>query len=170
MKGLRQKSFQGDRVITAIMKSLGVQSEFSDDGVKLLKCDHDDVIHIDFSDCPDLAQTVAVACAAKGVRCHLTGLESLRIKETDRIQALQNELGKLGAKMEEHKGEWLLTPSPEIPKEVHIETYDDHRMAMAFAPLATRLKLNIADGDVVAKSYPNFWEHMQKAGFEIKQG
>ncbi|NMM49397.1 3-phosphoshikimate 1-carboxyvinyltransferase [Marinigracilibium pacificum] len=168
LKGLRKNSFQGDHVITSIMKSLGVKSEFTEDGITLTKCDHDDVIHIDFTHCPDLAQTVAVVCAAKKIQCHLKGLESLRIKETDRIQALQNELAKIGATLEEKNGEWLLTPSnDDLPDLIKVETYDDHRMAMAFAPLATKMNVEIADGDVVAKSYPTFWDHMKQAGFTI---
>ena len=94
---LREKSLQGDKRIVEIMDKLGVQAQFDEEGVALSKKDHQNSVSIDFSDCPDLGQTVAVTCAAKQIDCTMTGLESLRIKETDRISALQNELSKMGA-------------------------------------------------------------------------
>src|SRR5690606_34242436 len=105
----------------------------------------------DFTHCPDLAQTVAVVCAAKGIKGHFTGLESLRIKETDRIAALQHELQKIGADLLEDGNQWTLSPSPSLPEKAFFNTYKDHRMAMAFAPLATHMQVVIEDPAVVRK-------------------
>jgi 3-phosphoshikimate 1-carboxyvinyltransferase len=118
----------------------------------------------DFTDCPDLAQTVAVVLVAKNIKGVFTGLESLKIKETDRVLALQNELAKIGGMLEELEakkkyevssvGNWTETPT--------FETYDDHRMAMAFAPLAMISDVIIVEPGVVAKSYPSYWEDLGK--------
>lgn len=170
--GLRENSLQGDIRIAAIMDQLGVRSTFSENRVLLTKKDHLKEVAIDFTDCPDLAQTVAVVCAVKGVVCKMTGLESLRIKETDRILALQNELGKIGASLIENNGEWTLIPSKENLKPVDqytFSTYDDHRMAMAFAPLATNFKVRIEHPEVVNKSYPSFWNHLMSIGIKTSQ-
>ncbi|MEM6843565.1 MAG: 3-phosphoshikimate 1-carboxyvinyltransferase [Bacteroidota bacterium] len=171
LKGLRKDSFQGDQAIVEIMKNLGVQTIFEAEGVRLIKQNNAQDFSYDFRDCPDLAQTVAVACAAKGVRCIMTGLESLRIKETDRIAALQNELAKIGAKLTEKESRWELIPSQEetLPEKLVIDTYDDHRMAMAFAPLVMKTPLTLKDPDVVQKSYPRFWENLRSAGVETTE-
>lgn len=165
--GLEDQSLQGDRQIVDIMKSLGVATEFHQGGLTLSRQGKPaDTLHWDFSDCPDLGQTVMVTCAALGVYCEATGLESLRIKETDRIAALQNELGKLGASLEEEPGLWKLKPAtiPDNPGNVTFDTYEDHRMAMALAPLALKLPITIEDPEVVQKSYPGFWQDLAKAG------
>ncbi len=166
--GLRKDSLQGDIAIVEIMEKLGISSEFDDEGVLLKKQEADQAFHYDFSDCPDLAQTVAVTCAAKGVPCTMTGLESLRIKETDRIAALRQELDKIGASLLEDSGTWQLKPghNPQEIEELQIHTYEDHRMAMAFAPLAALMELNIEEPDVVVKSYPGFWKDLGQAGVE----
>ena len=151
------------------MEKLGVGTRWEKNGVQLFKQDAQASIEQDFDDCPDLAQTIAVCCAAKGIKGRFTGLHSLRIKETDRIAALQNELAKLGATLlEETEGVWLLTPGQELPGQVFINTYDDHRMAMAFAPLATKMQVEIEHPEVVNKSVPRFWEQFERAGFKIK--
>ncbi|MBR9997426.1 MAG: 3-phosphoshikimate 1-carboxyvinyltransferase, partial [Cyclobacteriaceae bacterium] len=140
-------------------------------GVLLTKKSNLPEMNFDFSDSPDLAQTVIVTCAAKGIPGSFMGLESLKIKETNRITALQNELKKIGASLTEtSKGKWKLKPAdPEnLPVHAVIETYGDHRMAMAFAPLATCMDVTILEPDVVNKSYPAFWEDLQKSGFELK--
>lgn len=171
LKGFRLPSYQGDSRIKDIMVQLGVKSEFNDNGLLLTKTENLDHVSIDFTDIPDLAQTIAVVCAAKGISAHLTGLESLRIKETDRIAALQNELSKFGGQLiEKNLHEWELIPGQQkaIPNKLFINTYDDHRMAMAFAPLATMTEISIENASVVQKSYPSFWEDMGKAGFSIK--
>lgn len=166
------RSLQGDRVIVEIMKDLGVQSTFEPQGLRLTGGgDRSKEITVDFIDCPDLAQTVIPACAVLGVAGRFRGMDSLRIKETDRIAALQRELGKIGALLESHGDEWWLTPMPEgdLPETVAIQTYGDHRMAMGFAPLATRTRLVIQDPLVVRKSYPGFWEDMKSVGFETTE-
>ncbi len=168
LKGLRPNSLQADIRIVMIMDKLGVGSEFSSAGVRIFKKPQSAFNHIDFSDCPDLAQTVAVTCAALGKKCTFTGLESLRIKETDRIAALQNELHKIGATLTESNNAWILNPSQNLPSNVEIETYEDHRMAMAFAPLATLMDVKIEEPNVVVKSYPSFWDDLKLAGFEIE--
>ncbi len=162
LKGLRQKSLQGDIAIVHIMNRLGVMSTFEEDGVVLKKIPTQKEFDYDFSDCPDLAQTVAVVCGMKGIPCRMTGLESLKIKETDRIKALKKELKKFKVKLKEvEQGVWEVKSRYEPFKEVvEIETYDDHRMAMAFAPISTLQEIKIKDPSVVNKSYPSFWEHV----------
>jgi len=158
-------SLQGDRVITDIMNKLGVSAELKGSDLLLTKKSHEKEIIWNFTDCPDLAQTVAVVCAAKGIVGKFTGLESLRIKETDRIKALQNELKKIGASFEEKDGKWLLTPGTTgIKNGIEFNTYLDHRMAMAFAPLATQTDIVIEDPAVTRKSYPKFWDDVALTG------
>ncbi len=164
---LQRDSLQGDSVITDIMSKLGVKSVFENELLKLTKIKETSSIRWDFTHCPDLAQTVAVICAAKGISGKFTGLESLRIKETDRIAALQNELRKIGADLTEDKDEWTLIPSEKLPASASFATYKDHRMAMAFAPLATLMEVEVDNADVVRKSYPNFWRDMESFGFQI---
>ncbi|MGY6558314.1 MAG: 3-phosphoshikimate 1-carboxyvinyltransferase [Nitritalea sp.] len=163
LEGLKPESLQGDAAIVAIMERLGVKSTFQEGGVLLEKQAVLGLEAWDFTHCPDLAQTVAVTCAILGQRAVFTGLESLRIKETDRIAALQQELGKWSATLtEDSPGAFTLTPSIEMPQEVLIHTYDDHRMAMAFMPLMTRTRVHIEDPEVVNKSYPSFWKHLAR--------
>lgn len=166
LPNLKQKSLQGDSAINTIMSQLGVETSFSKEGAILKKGNHINEVAINFSDCPDLAQTVAVVCAAKNIHCKMTGLESLKIKETDRILALQNELAKIGAELIASDNHWKLIPSKKLPNKVTINTYDDHRMAMAFAPLSTLMDVVIENPDVVNKSFPNFWEEVDKLGFK----
>ncbi|MCF8324831.1 MAG: 3-phosphoshikimate 1-carboxyvinyltransferase [Leadbetterella sp.] len=162
--GLKENSLQGDSVIVNIMSELGVKSTFTPDGVLLQKTMANPTFKWDFTDCPDLAQTVAVVLVAKKIKGIFTGLESLKIKETDRVVALQNELAKIGGTLEEVEaktryevnsgGSWTKTPT--------FETYDDHRMAMAFAPLAMISDVIIEEPGVVAKSYPSYWDDLSK--------
>ncbi len=166
---LSLQSLQGDSAIVKIMEALGVKAEMKNDLLVLTKQQHQSSIEWDFTHCPDLAQTVAVVCAAKGIEGHFTGLESLRIKETDRIAALQNELRKINADLIEiDAAHWTLKPSKNLPSSAEFKTYKDHRMAMAFAPLATLMNAEIENPDVVRKSYPNYWNDMKSFGFEIK--
>ncbi len=168
LPGLTAYSLQGDSTITELMANFGITSQFKDGGVWLKKEPKAVVRKIfDFKTCPDLAQTVIVVCAALGHDASFTGLETLKIKETDRIKALQNELAKIGVELIE-KGQLykLNCAKRSIPKKVFIHTYEDHRMAMAFAPLALIVpELEIEDFKVVEKSYPGFWEDLEKAGF-----
>ena len=166
---LLNQSFQGDSAILNLMVELGVESRFEKGLLRLTKKKCAQELRWDFTDCPDLAQTVAVVCAAKNVTGFFTGLESLRIKETDRIAALQNELRKIGADLIEDDPEhWRLIPSTSLPESATFLTYKDHRMAMAFAPLATQMDVEIQDRAVVRKSYPNFWNDMRGVGFEFE--
>ena len=161
LKGLKENSLQGDSEIVKIMDSLGVASEFTPEGVFLTKKPVTGLSSFDFTHCPDLAQTVAVTCAVIGQKSRFYGLESLRIKETDRILALQNELKKIGADfVEEEDDSFTVIPTADIPKKINIHTYDDHRMAMAFMPLITKTVVEFDDPEVVNKSYPSFWKHV----------
>ncbi len=164
--GLKPNSLQGDSAIVGIMTRLGVQTEFLPEGVRLTQIPAADHLTQDFTNCPDLAQTVAICCALKGIPATFTGLESLKIKETDRIFALQTELRKFGADLLEiipNETYHLLPSNGSIPQfPVTIATYDDHRMAMAFAPIAMRQPIIIEEPGVVAKSYPSFWDDMAR--------
>lgn len=166
--GLRKDSLQADRVVVEIMENMGVSTTFMSDGILIEPNGRREPLEYDFTDCPDLAQTIAVYCAAQGIPARLNGLRSLRIKETDRIAALQNELAKLGCHLTVHGDDTIVVPAGEIsPTELEIHTYDDHRMAMAFAPLAMRMPVTIAEPFVVRKSYPSFWAHLEKAGLNL---
>ncbi len=167
LKGLRPSSYQGDRAIAGIMEGLGVTSFFHGEAVALGKGDAKKRLAIDFKPCPDLAQTVMACAAAKGVSLEMTGLESLRIKESDRVSAMAAELAKIGAKLERpENGRWALTPPSRlnVPAPIVFDTYDDHRMAMALAPLCMKFDCAIKDPGVVAKSYPEYWAHLAMAG------
>ncbi len=169
---LRKYSLQGDSRITEIMANFGISSTFSNNSVVLKKeARAFKNKHFDLKDCPDLAQTVIVCCAALGYNASFTGLETLKIKETDRILALQNELAKIGVKLLEENLTYTLDCSHlYFPEKITIKTYEDHRMAMAFAPLALLInEVEIEEPDVVAKSYPHFWDDLKKAGFEVEQ-
>jgi 3-phosphoshikimate 1-carboxyvinyltransferase len=163
------RSLQGDRVVVDMMENLGVACEPRGNKLHLRKKDHMPTFSWDFTHCPDLAQTIAVVCAAKGIEGSFSGLESLRIKETDRIAALQNELTKINAQLIEEGDHWKLIPSSHLPDSVSINTYHDHRMAMAFAPLAAIMKVEIEDPSVTRKSYPKFWDDVKQLGVKLTQ-
>ncbi|MGI4734491.1 MAG: 3-phosphoshikimate 1-carboxyvinyltransferase [Janthinobacterium lividum] len=174
LPGLRAQSWQGDHVIQHLMRPLGVTTEFlgNGSGVRLTQGLMAQVAAeaplLDFTDCPDLAQTVAVVAAALGRRLRLSGLHSLRIKETDRIAAVQAELRKFGADLlEVAPGVFEVQPGRVRVASQVIETYDDHRMAMAFAPLAMCGPLVVQDPQVVRKSYPSFWRALAAAGMQV---
>lgn len=166
---LSANSLQGDSAAVGLMQPLGVVASFEDKYLKLTKGETAPVLEWDFTHCPDLAQTAAVVCAAKGIKGRFTGLESLRIKETDRIAALQNELRKIGADLTESDNHWELVPTSSLPQKASFDTYKDHRMAMAFAPLATLMEVEIENPAVVRKSYPRFWDDMSALGFAIQE-
>ncbi|MGB3180530.1 MAG: 3-phosphoshikimate 1-carboxyvinyltransferase [Cyclobacteriaceae bacterium] len=174
LKGLRDVSMQGDRQIAEIMEKLGVHSSFTGEGVVLTpgkEPDPKEPLEIDFTGCPDLAQTVAVTCAALGRKCTMNGVESLRIKETDRIKALQQEIEKTGGSRLYAISDTTCVLQPgefETSEEpLFINTYEDHRMAMAFAPLAVLRPLEIEEPGVTAKSYPDFWKDWESAGINL---
>ena len=167
--GLQNESLQGDAVIVAIYKNFGVETEFIKNGIKLSKTSNPSFVQptnfeYNFSDCPDIAQTVAVTCAALNIKAKLTGLKTLRIKETDRVAAIQKELNKLGCNVGVVGDDLIINSSMEL-KQVTVKTYNDHRMAMAFAPLALVREIAIEDENVVTKSYPNFWNDLMAVEF-----
>lgn len=171
---LTPNSAQGDKVIAKWCKNSGVETTQSLDGI-ILNCNNsanpenptNTSLHFDFTHYPDLAQTMIVLCAAKNVKATFCGLESLRIKETDRIAALQNELQKFGVRLYEIANGAFSLDGSFIMSHQTVSTYNDHRMAMAFAPLALLDKITIENPEVVAKSYPDFWQEMKQVGFEI---
>ncbi|MFZ1634148.1 MAG: 3-phosphoshikimate 1-carboxyvinyltransferase [Chitinophagales bacterium] len=168
ISGLFKDSLQGDSVLPEIYNQLGVVSYFEDDILVLSQVDSyvDELIY-DFSNCPDLAQTVAVTCAALGVPARFTGLESLKIKETDRTAALQTELQKFGVSFLPDGEAWVLNGATVAGNDLTIHTYEDHRMAMCFAPLSLKHKnIIIEEPMVVKKSYPSFWSDLSSLGFE----
>ncbi|MEN0052066.1 MAG: 3-phosphoshikimate 1-carboxyvinyltransferase [Mucilaginibacter sp.] len=172
LTGLTQYSLQGDSVITEIMANFGITSQFKNGGVQLIKEAKPITRKVfDLKECPDLAQTIVVMCAALNHEATFTGLETLKIKETDRILALQTELAKMGVKLIETDEVYQLDCSEKfIPERMFINTYHDHRMAMAFAPLALIIpELEFENGPVVDKSYPAFWTDLEKIGFEVKE-
>ena len=169
LQGLKKKSNQGDSVISELMKSFGVNTQYKEDGIVLTKIKLDtEEIELDFRDCPDLAQTILVVAAYHKIKLKVSGVESLKIKETDRLLAMKNELKKIGCDFYEEGNYWILEKRRrEIDDELSIDTYKDHRMAMAFAPLASKKSMIINDPDVVVKSYPTYWEDLKKVGFII---
>ena len=169
LQGLKKKSNQGDSVISELMKSFGVNTQYKENGIVLTKIKLDtEEIELDFRDCPDLAQTILVVAAYHKIKLKVSGVESLKIKETDRLLAMKNELKKIGCDFYEEGNYWLLEKRRrEIDDELSIDTYKDHRMAMAFAPLASKKSMIINDPDVVVKSYPTYWEDLKKVGFII---
>jgi 3-phosphoshikimate 1-carboxyvinyltransferase len=162
------KSLQGDSALALIYDSLGVKTVFNtSEGIISLskkKTELPDSLLLDLSNTPDLAQTIAVTCFGLDISCKLTGLHTLKIKETDRLLALKNELEKMGATIQVDDDSLNLEKATKINSNKSIETYQDHRMAMAFAPLSLKTKLAINDAEVVSKSYPNFWKDLQKVG------
>ncbi len=171
--GLKQQSFQGDQAIVEIMDRLGVESVFENDGVRLTKKLYANKLTYDFRNCPDLAQTIIAIAAAKHIELEMTGLESLKIKETDRTAAMAAEVLKIGAILKEvGAGKWILAFHDDIfvSEPVMFDTYEDHRMAMSLAPLCMKYDVIIKDPNVVRKSYPEYWNHLKLAGikFEIE--
>jgi 3-phosphoshikimate 1-carboxyvinyltransferase len=124
-------------------------------------------IHLDLTENPDIAQTIAVTCFGLGVKCDLFGLHTLKIKETDRLEALKIELSKLGADVKITENSFHLSSSSSINADISIETYNDHRMAMAFAPLALLTSIKINNPEVVSKSYKDFWKDLRSLDFNL---
>ena len=172
LKGLYKKSYQGDAVVAELFEKLGVSTEYTDTGVIIRKTNARLAsFKYNFVQEPDLAQTFAVVCALKNIPFHFEGVQSLKIKETDRIVALQTELSKLGYVVEANDKEIWWDGTCCSPEENPIiNTYEDHRMAMAFAPVAlVKEQVRINEPSVVSKSYPSYWNHLQQAGFLIKE-
>lgn len=176
IEGLLYSSRQGDSSIRYLFNLLGVKSVFKDkenisDVTLKTAITRVAKLEYDFVNIPDMAQTVVVTCCALGIPFHFTGLASLKIKETDRIEALKAELRKVGYVVEDRNDSELVWNGETCePSFAPIDTYEDHRMAMAFAPLAIKFgKIEINNPEVVSKSYPNFWDDLQSAGFEVSQ-
>ena len=170
LSNYREDSLQGDAVLRDIYAQLGVESKFN--GSKLLLRKKENFVlpaslELDLVEAPDIAQTIAVSCYGLGVACHLSGLHTLKIKETDRLVALENELSKLGASITIDEKSLRLAGTQNFQANQAIDTYHDHRMAMAFAPLALKVPLSINDAGVVSKSYPSFWEDMKTTGYQV---
>ena len=166
---LREDSLQGDRVLSKIYKDFGVSTRF-DDGKVILEKVSDPVsptLSYDLKDAPDIAQTIAVTAAGLQVDCYLTGLHTLPIKETDRLAAMKCELEKVGADVEIDAESLRVFGQNVKLQSASIATYNDHRMAMAFAPLAILIPLTIEESFVVEKSYPDFWKHLSSIGYQI---
>jgi 3-phosphoshikimate 1-carboxyvinyltransferase len=172
LSSYKENSLQGDSVLVSIYQDFGVETTFkSDNSITISK----ERIHnselstqnSQLNNSPDIAQTIAVTCFGLGMGCHLTGLHTLKIKETDRLEALKTELTKLRAKISVTNERLTLEPSNSINENIAIATYQDHRMAMAFAPLALKVPITINEAEVVSKSYPDFWEDLKKIGFKI---
>lgn len=172
LTGLKQNSLQGDSVLTELFKTLGIDSAFTNFGLRIKNipttCKY---FEYDFTDCPDLAQTLTVTLIAKNIPFKLNGLDNLSIKETDRIKALITEFGKLGIDIQAHENNsisWIGNEEITVPANHFVETYEDHRMALAFAPLSIITKnLIIENPDVIVKSYPNYWDDLKDVGFKI---
>lgn len=170
--GLKNPSLQGDAIVADVFTFFGIKTEYIDNGIRLTKMRvKDELFGFDFSDCPDIAQTVAVTAGALQIPAFFNGLHTLRIKETDRLIALRNEMKKMGIEVEIVNDKTIkILPSTSLQKPSAISTYDDHRMAMAFASLAMRFdSVIIQQPDVVNKSYPGFWDDLKKVGFIVEE-
>ena len=164
-----EDSRQGDAALTEIYQKFGVKTTYSDGKITLSKTADftlPNYIMINLKNTPDLAQTIAVTCLGLNIDCKLTGLHTLKIKETDRLAALKIEIEKLGAKVKITDRSLELVNTGNINKNIFIDTYNDHRMAMAFAPMALKVPININNAGVVSKSYPDFWEDLRKIDFD----
>jgi len=165
----KKNSLQGDSCLVKIYESLGVSSKFNDGSLILLKNKKvtSNKINLNLIDSPDIAQTIAVTCFGLGIDCQLTGLHTLKIKETDRLFALKTEMTKLGADISIFDNSlYLRKTNKKFNQNCLVESYNDHRMAMAFAPLSIKVPIQINDFKVVDKSYPNFWIDLERIGFQ----
>lgn len=168
LSSYKENSLQGDSALAEIYKEFGVETKFSGNEITLSKHNlKPETLNLELNNTPDIAQTIAVTCFALGIGCHLTGLHTLKIKETDRLEALKAELGKFGAEVTVTNDSLTLAPSSNKNEGVEVATYNDHRMAMAFAPLALKVPFVVKDAGVVSKSFPTFWEDMRELGFEV---
>ena len=167
----KKESLQGDAVLSEIYEHFGVKTIFGNNHIQIKKtsAEKKTTLKLNLSNAPDIAQTIAVTCLGLNLPCELSGLHTLKIKETDRLQALKNEIDKLGGSISISEDALALKSGGQLQKGVSIATYNDHRMAMAFAPLALKTDLFIEDAGVVSKSFPTFWEDLKTLGFKISQ-
>jgi 3-phosphoshikimate 1-carboxyvinyltransferase len=167
LSSYKKNSLQGDSALANIYQDFGVETVFNEDNsitISKTKNHQLSIVNYQFNNCPDIAQTITVTCFGLGIGCDLTGLHTLKIKETDRLEALKIELTKLGATISVTNESLTLVASNHINENIAIDTYQDHRMAMAFAPLALKISLTINQAEVVSKSYPDFWEDLKIIG------
>lgn len=171
LSAYKKDSLQGDSVLSEIYKLFGVHTHFSDNKITLEKIQAVNLktINLALENAPDIAQTIAVTCFGLGMGCHLTGLHTLPIKETDRLLAMKTELEKVGASVAITEESLILEEGGSMVPNVAIATYNDHRMAMAFAPLALKIPVKINDAEVVSKSYPDFWKDMTSIGINVEE-
>lgn len=171
LSSYKETSLQGDSALIGIYSKMGVETHFEENKITLVKQPNFkfETLNLDLNNTPDIAQTIVVTCLGLGIGCHLTGLHTLKIKETDRLEALRIELTKLGANISVTNDSLTLVATKEINSNVKIATYNDHRMAMAFAPLALKVPIIIENAEVVSKSYPDFWEDLKNIGFQISE-
>ena len=171
LSSYKKHSLQGDAVLAEIYQRLGVKTTYLDNEILLEKIESvkPRKLAVDLANSPDIAQTIAVTCYGLGIACDLTGLHTLKIKETDRLEALKAELTKLGASITVTNDTLHLEAGKNYKEGVTIKTYQDHRMAMAFAPFALRKAIVFEDAEVVNKSYPDFWKDLQSLGFELNE-
>lgn len=172
LKGLNRNSMQGDKRLIAMYEELGVESKW--EGADLILHNTGKVTgeyKADFTDCPDLFPAIAITCAGLGIRSSFYGLSTLAFKESDRLRSVGNELNRFGYQLTQEDDIFEIFPGRVKSDDNKIETYGDHRIAMAFAMLSLAAgKLAILNPSVVSKSYPEFWNHLQKAGFELVLG
>ena len=167
LSSYKKNSLQGDSALANIYQDFGVETVFNEDNsitITKTKNHQLSIVNYQLNNCPDIAQTITVTCFGLGIGCDLTGLHTLKIKETDRLEALKTELTKLGATISVTNESLTLEASNHINENIAIDTYQDHRMAMAFAPLALKISLTINQAEVVSKSYPDFWEDLKIIG------
>lgn len=168
LSSYKKDSLQGDSLLIDIYKHFGVSTVFNGNTITLKKENKAITsLTLNLQHAPDIAQTIVVTCFALGISCDLSGLHTLKIKETDRLVALKTEIEKLGGQVKINNESLLLSKSHAIKNSVSIATYNDHRMAMAFAPLALKTSIIIQHAYVVTKSYPTFWDDLKTIGFEI---
>lgn len=173
LSSYKENSLQGDSVLAEIYKQFGVVTVFHENTITLHKASEVDSsqssINLDLSNAPDIAQTIAVTCLGLKLSCKLTGLHTLKIKETDRLVALKNEIEKFGTPVSITENSLEIATINPLDSDVEIETYNDHRMAMAFAPLALKAGFKIKDAEVVSKSFPDFWNDLKHLGFSFSK-
>lgn len=164
LSSFKKESLQADSYLPEIYGNFGVKTEFDNTTITLTKIEEIlDPVLLDLRNAPDIAQTIVVTCFGLGMACDLTGLHTLKIKETDRLVALKTELEKLGAKVSITDDSLQLhSRHTDMNKNITIQTYNDHRMAMAFAPLALKVPIHIAEAEVVSKSFPGFWADLEQ--------
>ncbi|MDM1532437.1 3-phosphoshikimate 1-carboxyvinyltransferase [Myroides marinus] len=169
LKSYKQDSLQGDSYVNELYTTLGVETTYLADYTLELKKVRETapVFKADLIETPDLAQTIAVTCFGLGIKCEMTGLHTLKIKETDRLVALENELTKLGGKVEITDESMVIYPTEGMNEGVEISTYQDHRMAMAFAPLVLKGDIEISEAEVVTKSFINYWDCLAQIGVNM---